>query len=82
MKERFLSIIVFVVVVVVVVVVVYFLSFFVIRIFLSAFSHPHPPPQVSGPRFTETPFEKQEGLPAVSYLRQGFLPLTIVQPRV
>ena len=30
-------------------------------------------------RFT---FERQEGLPAVSDLRQGFLSLTIVQPHV
>ena len=28
--------------------------FFSIRIFQSAFSHPHPPPQVSGQRFTDT----------------------------
>ena len=27
-------------------------------------------------------FERQEGAPAVSDLRQGFLPLKIVQPRV
>ena len=27
-------------------------------------------------------FERQEGLPAVSDLRQGFVPLKIVQPHV
>ena len=40
---------------------------------------PRPCGHVCSLKFT---FEPQEGLPAVSDLRQGFLPQKIVQPRV